>query len=117
MGLPKMEKLWVIQANVVRTDGQWTSSTGVPTFYLDPDIQGILTAEHACRVAMGILDPFDLLEVYVSAIALDTETGLTVESEYATLGPRKENEREEQDEVRDEDSGSGRIPENPTQSP
>lgn len=95
MGLPKMEKLWVIQAQaVLEKDGRWTkddgwtSSTGVPTFYLDPDMQGILTAEHACRVAMKIINPFGLLKVYVSAIALDVKTGLTVESEYAALGPQ-----------------------------
>jgi hypothetical protein len=79
----------MIQANVVRTDGHWTGSTGVPTFYLNPDVQMIEDAAHACKIAVGIIDPFDLLEVYVSAIALDTRTGLTVESEYATLGTKE----------------------------
>ena len=27
----------------------------VPTFYLDPNVQGIVSAEHACRIAHDIL--------------------------------------------------------------
>jgi len=92
LGAPEIKKLWLIQAQAVHErDDSWTGSTGVPTFYLDPDIQGILTAEHACRVAMKIINPFGLLKVYVSAIALDVKTGLTIESEYAALGPQDAN--------------------------
>lgn len=37
--------------------GPWTGTRGVPTFFLDADIQGITSAEHAYTVAVRVIDP------------------------------------------------------------
>lgn len=46
-------KLYCIQALVVTTDP--TTSHEVPTFYLHPDVQGIISVEHAGKIARDIL--------------------------------------------------------------
>lgn len=65
-------RYYVVQAQVVNetTDahGQvWTSSTGVPTFFLDIDVQGIVNDEHAEQIARKVVDPLGVAkEVHVS---------------------------------------------------
>lgn len=45
----------------------WTSSNGVPTFFLDIDVQGIVSDEHAESIARKVVDPLGLAkEVHVS---------------------------------------------------
>jgi hypothetical protein len=53
--------LYQIIAQLVhnRPDGTSTS-TGAPTFYLRDDVQGIVSCEHAARIALSILDPFEI---------------------------------------------------------
>jgi hypothetical protein len=49
-------RFYAVTAQVTRTrpDG-WTTSRQVPTFYLNTAVQGILTDDHAHRVAAGML--------------------------------------------------------------
>lgn len=47
--------LWAVSANVERTRDGWSGSIQIPTFFLDPRVQGILTADHAERVAREML--------------------------------------------------------------
>ena len=52
-------RLWAVQANVVtQTTPDYTSSRTLPTFYLDPNVQGIVDADHARRIALQIVDPY-----------------------------------------------------------
>jgi hypothetical protein len=51
-----------------RTALGWTGSRQVPTFYLNPQVQGITSAEHAERIAREIIDPMGTaVEVHVFA--------------------------------------------------
>lgn len=49
--------MFAIGAQRHTKDGQWTGSQQVPTFYLHPNVQGLLTEEDAVRVAQRILGP------------------------------------------------------------
>lgn len=52
-------RLWAVQAQVERTAPGgfgWSTSTQVPTFYLDPAVQGITDEAGALRVAGEILE-------------------------------------------------------------
>jgi hypothetical protein len=50
---------WAIDAviHTVTADG-WNTYRHLPTFYLNANVQGILTAEQAVRIAHDIVDPF-----------------------------------------------------------
>ena len=55
-------RMWAVQAQVsftVPEEGwrsEWSGSRQVPTFYLDPSVQGITDAAHAERIARDILE-------------------------------------------------------------
>lgn len=59
--------LWQITANVATvstlgaTDNPWTGCRQVPIFYLDSDMQGIISEEHAVRVARQVIDPLGVI--------------------------------------------------------
>ena len=64
-------RLWAVQVQAERiTSKGYTSSVGLPTFYLDPAVQGTLTAESAERIARRIVDqgPGSVLHVSVEAL-------------------------------------------------
>ena len=54
-----------------RPDG-YTETGGIPSFYLHPDVQGILTEEQAAKIAQDILrsgvHPFDETTFHVTAV-------------------------------------------------
>lgn len=68
--------LYGITAQIEHTDDDGRhGSTGVPSFILDSDIQGITSAAHARRIAYDVIDPGrfrrmrgDLLHVTVVAL-------------------------------------------------
>lgn len=71
--------VYAISARIERTtpDG-WTGVRHLPTFYLDENVQGLLSEESACRVARAILDPYgeegeglQLYAVKTDAVRLD----------------------------------------------
>lgn len=53
-------KPWAIQAQVEWEDSVSgrSGSLSIPTFYLDPSVQGILTANQAKRIAEDIITAF-----------------------------------------------------------
>ena len=58
-----MTKMWAIQATVTDhkvgvTNGVSAITRQVPTFYLHPTVQGILSADHAVRVASNVISTF-----------------------------------------------------------
>lgn len=68
--------MYVITATVAKkttdTSGtEWTSTRQIPTFYLDPTVQGILTEQGAIEIAKMIIDPFGEYEVNATAVNLD----------------------------------------------
>lgn len=54
-------KLYQVQGTITRTETdpdaqRWASTRQIPTFYLNSDVQGILSADHARRVALDVVD-------------------------------------------------------------
>lgn len=49
--------MYAIHAVVLSFPGT-EGSRSVPLFYLDPIVQGLISEEHAVKVARSILDPF-----------------------------------------------------------
>jgi hypothetical protein len=63
--------MYSITATVTeRTPEGWDRTRQVPTFYLDPRVQGIVSAAHAERIALDILDPFNRGGWFVTAFAV-----------------------------------------------
>jgi hypothetical protein len=48
-------RFYSVQGTITRTVDGWTSTRQIPTFYLNSDVQGILTEEGAKRVADDIV--------------------------------------------------------------
>jgi len=62
-------KMYAVQARVVSNDGRTRS---LPTFYLHPNVQGIVSETHAETVALMTIDPFgQFAETYVSIAEVD----------------------------------------------
>lgn len=65
--------MYAISAHVVtRADGDgWRATRQMPTFYLDESVQGIVSEDHARRIAKHILDPYGMYEeLHVTAVKL-----------------------------------------------
>jgi hypothetical protein len=62
-----VETHYIVQATVTRKgkDG-YTTTRQVPTFYLNRNVQGIVSLDHARIVAESIIDPFGLYECSIS---------------------------------------------------
>jgi hypothetical protein len=63
--------LYVIQGQIYTTDdtGAFTGSRQIPTFYLDPAVQGITDENHARKIACEIIDPMGnlVLNIHVES--------------------------------------------------
>jgi hypothetical protein len=59
---------YIVQATVTKKDrGRgYTTTRQVPTFYLNRNVQGIVSLDHARIVAESIIDPFGLYECSIS---------------------------------------------------
>lgn len=56
---------YTVTATITKQTPHGTITKQIPTFYLDSDVQGIVSAEHAKKIARTIIDPFDEHEVHV----------------------------------------------------
>lgn len=69
--------LWAITATVTYysfvAEG-WQTTRQVPTFYLNENVQGIISEEHAKRIARAIVNPFDNPDITVSITAVKEES-------------------------------------------
>lgn len=86
-------KLWCVLAHISWvTEGGWETSTGIPTFFLDPSIQAIQNNEHACEIARKIIDPLGNLIVNVG-VRLDMN-GLAMDETvvFKTFKPEEKDE-------------------------
>jgi hypothetical protein len=59
--------MFIIQATITKKTGGFSTTKQVPTFYLHEDVQGIVSAEHAEKIARSIIDPFGEYETHVHA--------------------------------------------------
>lgn len=60
-------RLYAVNAQVVTEEDGWRSSIGVPTFFLDIDVQGIVNDDHAEKIARKVVDPLGTAkEVHIS---------------------------------------------------
>jgi hypothetical protein len=61
--------MYSITATVTRTVDGWTSTHSLPTFYLHPSVQGIVSEDHAARIAHRMLSETagDGAEIHASA--------------------------------------------------
>jgi hypothetical protein len=55
-----MSNYWQIQGTISHDREGWRCNQQIPTFYLNPDIQGIVSPEHALVIARSIIDPGEL---------------------------------------------------------
>lgn len=71
--------MWSIQATVTTEVDGWKVTRQVPTFYLNPRVQGIVSQDHAVSIARDILTvterPSDgtTLSLSISAVLVDLE--------------------------------------------
>lgn len=56
--------MYAVLAQRQTTDGEWTGSVQVPTFYLDEQVQGILSSEQAHKIANDILGEGHIIACY-----------------------------------------------------
>ena len=48
-------RLWTIQATGTLQNGKWKQQITIPTFHLDRDLLGIVSKEHAEKIALHML--------------------------------------------------------------
>ena len=54
--------------------GKFSGSRGCPTFYLDSDVQGIVSESHAVNIANDVVNPLGLIpadDIHVCACAVN----------------------------------------------
>jgi len=62
--------MWTISATVIHKTEQGDRAISVPTFFLDENVQGILTEAGAVTIAEEIINPLKLPNVEVCITAL-----------------------------------------------
>jgi hypothetical protein len=65
--------LYALHVTVTTHDGDFEGSRSLPIFYLDSDVQGITCAEHAERIARGVINPLGTIaqdDMHVHAYAI-----------------------------------------------
>lgn len=50
--------MYAVTATITRQKGEWQSTRQIPTFYLDPNVQGIVSDDHAARIVQDIINPY-----------------------------------------------------------
>jgi pheromone shutdown protein TraB len=65
--------MYAVSAHVERTVDGWTSSRQVPTFYLHPNVQGILTEERAQVIARRMLEGLAGPDSIIHVTAVETQ--------------------------------------------
>jgi hypothetical protein len=59
-----------VETTVHSKSGDWHGARQIPTFYLDENVQGIVSEAHAERIAREIIDPLSSRTVHVCAVKL-----------------------------------------------
>lgn len=59
--------MYAVTAQLLTSDGPWSGSRQIPTFYLNPRVQGITSAAHAVTVADMIINPLGIHQTSIHA--------------------------------------------------
>lgn len=62
--------MYAITASVHTQQGEWKGVRHLPTFYLDENVQGIVSEEHAAKIARDIINPLGTVTMHVEVFAL-----------------------------------------------
>lgn len=65
--------LYAITANVSRERDGWSGSRQIPTFYLDENVQGIMSEAGARNIAQTIIDPYNEHTVNMTVLRVHAE--------------------------------------------
>lgn len=61
--------MYQVTGTVVELKDGWREVRQIPTFYLDRAVQGIVDAQHAVKIAQGVVDPLGkATEVHLYAV-------------------------------------------------
>lgn len=64
-----MKTLYQVSARVLwTTEDGWETSAGIPTFLLDPQIQGIVNEDHAKQIAEKVINPTGNLQTVIDVL-------------------------------------------------
>jgi hypothetical protein len=66
--------MYAVSGTITRTDGRWVKTWQIPTFYLHENVQGIVSEDHAVRVARNVVDVFGIFpedRVSLHAVKMD----------------------------------------------
>jgi hypothetical protein len=55
--------MYVVTGQILTHDGDWHGSVSVPTFYLDPRVQGITSVAAAVIIARAVVNPLGTIPV------------------------------------------------------
>ena len=56
-----MSGYWAITAQIITHDGSFSGSRQIPLFYLHTNVQGIVSHDHAVRIAKRIINPLGII--------------------------------------------------------
>lgn len=92
----KLEVVFQISGTITYPVAAGRITSQIPTFYLDADVQGILTCEHAAKVASRLLNlpgtPSVELSLYVTRFRRSIEVLLEWgQPEFFCFGEKNEN--------------------------
>jgi len=62
-------------ATIVRVTEEGRTMVQMPTFFLDRDMQGIESSEHAARIAASVVDPYHNLAMVTISVCQDSDDG------------------------------------------
>lgn len=66
--------MYQIQGRITYQDGIWEGSVGIPTFFLDRGVQGIVNVSHALDIAAKVIDPLGRAKrIYLTGYNEETE--------------------------------------------
>lgn len=65
--------MYVIQATVTKLEGEYHCNRQIPTFFLNENIQGIISEEGAEKIARDIINPTSdpSIEVYIGVAKIN----------------------------------------------
>lgn len=65
--------MYAIQVQLESKSGEWTTSRQLPTFYLNENVQGIMSEQAAIEIAKAIVPSGPGFVVHVSAVKVDPD--------------------------------------------
>ena len=60
--------MYAVTVSVTNSPQEWSETKHLPTFYLDENVQGITSEDHAKTIVLDIIDPFNVRSWYYDDI-------------------------------------------------